>query len=123
MLTMALAFLLGLCVDMFYNTMGVHASACVVIGFARGRILELLAPRDGYDMKDRPTVSSLGLVWFLQYGLFMVLIHHLWFFFVEALTFQHFFNTLSKSLLTVLLTFTVLILGQFLFYRHERSTI
>src|ERR1700739_3319163 len=29
------SFVLGLCIDAFYNTQGMHASACVLMAFAR----------------------------------------------------------------------------------------
>jgi hypothetical protein len=122
-LTMFLAFILGLCVDMFYNTMGVHASACLVIGFARGRILELLAPRDGYDIKDRPTVSGLGLSWFVQYAVLVTLIHHIWLFLIEAFKVEGILSTLGSAFLSVLFTFLVLVLGQFLFHRQRKGAL
>ena len=39
---MLIAFLLGLTVDYFSNTMGLHTSACVLIGFLRNGYLKVL---------------------------------------------------------------------------------
>ena len=43
------SFSLGISVDMFTNTLGLHASTCLLIAFLRPKILAMLAPRDGYD--------------------------------------------------------------------------
>ena len=42
------AFLLGLCIDSFYDSPGVHTAALVLTGFFRGTILRLFEPRQGY---------------------------------------------------------------------------
>ena len=41
-LILVIAFVLGILVDMFYNTPGVHASACVFTGFIRPFVLPRL---------------------------------------------------------------------------------
>jgi hypothetical protein len=43
------AFLLGITVDMFVDTPGVHTSASVFMAFVRPFVLRILAPRDGYE--------------------------------------------------------------------------
>ena len=43
-----IAFGTGLIVDVFSNTMGMHAAACLVMAYARPSLLRILAPRDGY---------------------------------------------------------------------------
>ena len=48
-LTLILAFILGLSIDMFYDTQGMHAAACITMAFVRSFVLELFAPREGYD--------------------------------------------------------------------------
>jgi len=121
LVVMGVSFLLGLCVDMFYVSPGVHASACVLVGFVRGKVLELLAPRDGYDIKDRPSVGSLGIVWFIQYAFLIVLVHHCWFFVIESFRIDALFSSFGKALLSALFTFLVLLIGQFLFHRNKRS--
>ena len=39
-----IAFFIGLSVDVFSNTAGLHASACVLIAFLRSYILKILFP-------------------------------------------------------------------------------
>src|ERR1700740_3688647 len=49
LLVLLLSFAVGISVDIFYDTQGIHASSCVVLGFVRFYFLRLLAPREGYE--------------------------------------------------------------------------
>lgn len=63
-LILVIAFVLGILVDMFYNTPGVHASACVFTGFIRPFVLSRLEPRGGYTVDSSPTIITYGNRWF-----------------------------------------------------------
>jgi hypothetical protein len=52
--------IVGLVMDVFSNTPGMHMSACVVMMYARLNLLRLLAPREGYEFGTRPTVPRMG---------------------------------------------------------------
>ena len=80
----------GLVMDIFSSTPGMHMSACVVMMFARAHLLDLIAPREGYEYGLRPTVPRMGLAWFLTYAGLLIALHHLWLFFVEVYTFDRF---------------------------------
>src|SRR5688572_9031372 len=51
-LLLILAFITGLVVDMFSNTMGMHAAACVFMAYIRPGLLRIMAPRDGYEAES-----------------------------------------------------------------------
>ncbi|MCP2937499.1 hypothetical protein NK983_32875, partial [Salmonella enterica subsp. enterica serovar Typhimurium] len=59
LLVMFLAFVTGLVVDMFYDTAGIHAAVCTLIGYSRYYILKVLSPREGYDPGLTPTIQSM----------------------------------------------------------------
>ena len=63
-----IAFFTGLVIDMFYDTAGIHAASCTMIGFLRYFILKLLSPREGYDVGLSPTIESMGSLWFITYA-------------------------------------------------------
>src|SRR6056297_4336346 len=44
-----LAFILGMVVDLFSHTPGMHTSATVFMAFLRPYVLEFFSPRDGYE--------------------------------------------------------------------------
>ena len=111
----------GLVMDLFSNTPGMHMSACVIMIFVRLRWLRLIAPREGYEFGMRPTVPRMGLVWFVTYAGVLILVHHLWLFFVEIHRFDSFFTTFLRAVLSAAFTLGLCLLAQFLTSREERS--
>ena len=116
-----LSFAMGLAMDIFYDTGGLHAAAAVLLGFARPWVLRLLTPRDGYDNADTVNVHQMGWQWFGVYLLLLVLLHHTAFFLLELGSFQHFGLTMSKMLVSVLFTGVALLIIQLLFFPVRRS--
>ncbi|MDI1354374.1 MAG: rod shape-determining protein MreD [bacterium] len=114
------AFLLGVCIDFFYDSSGLHAAACTLMGFSRHYVLKYISPRDGYDIGVEPTVSDMGLAWFLRYAGTLVLVHHFSLFYLEIFRFSEFFHTLLRVLLSSIGTFGLIYLIQFLFYSKAR---
>lgn len=116
------SFLLGVCVDYFYDSSGLHATACTVMGFSRYYVLKYIAPREGYDVGVRPTVEDMGLEWFLRYAGTLVLIHHFCLFYLEIFRFSEFFSTLLRVILSSTGTLLLIYLIQFLFLNNTRRT-
>jgi len=116
------AFLLGACVDYFYDSSGLHASACTVMGFARYYVLKYVSPREGYDAGVKPTIEDMGLAWFLTYAGTLIVIHHLFLFYLEVFRFSEFFRTLLRVILSSIGTFGLIYLIQFLFFtKRDRA--
>lgn len=114
------AFLLGLSVDMFSDTAGLHASACVFMAYCRPYILNVVSSKQEYELGIRPTIRDLGFNWFFSYSLILVSIHHLLLFYLEVFGFGEFFHTLLRSLLSIVFTMILLILSQYLVYRPKK---
>lgn len=111
----------GLSIDMFTNTIGLHASACVLVAYSRPLLLRAIAPRDGYEFGMRPSVHDMGFEWFIKYAIVLIFIHHTWLFFLEVYSFSGFFHTLSRALLSTVFTFILVLLSQYLTF-PKRST-
>ncbi|MFT6165695.1 MAG: rod shape-determining protein MreD [Vicingaceae bacterium] len=111
-LVMGIAFVLGISIDVFTDTMGMHASACVFLAFARPYLLNILAPRDGYELNVPPTVGGLGWFWFLRYATIGVFLHHSFLFFVEVFRFSEFFDTLGRVLASSIFSIVLIFLAQ-----------
>lgn len=118
---LAIAFITGLSIDVFYDTAGLHAAACTLVGFLRYYILKLLAPREGYDAGLSPTIESMGPVWFITYSGIIIFIHHLCFFYLEIFRFNEFFSTLLRVILSSVCTFALVYVIQFLFYSPRKN--
>jgi rod shape-determining protein MreD len=116
-----IAFVLGLAIDAFYGTMGMHMAACTFIGWIRPRILRIMAPRDGYEFGSRPTIQDMGRAWFLTFASIIVVIHHFLLFFLEMFSFGEFFSTLMRVIASSAATLLLVLVTQFLFYRTKET--
>lgn len=111
-LLLILAFTLGLIIDAFQNTPGIHASATVFLAFMRPYFLRYIAPRDGYEPGSLPIPAHFGFLWFFKYAVFGVVSHHLFYFFVEAFTFKDIFATLWRVILSSIFTLLFIMIAQ-----------
>ena len=110
------AVVLGLVVDIFAGTLGIHASASVLLMFLRPFWLRTITPRQGFEVNTLPEIANYGLFWFLLYAGPLVIIHAIAVFFLEAAGSGLFWITLSKIGLTSLLTLVFMVSLQYLFY-------
>lgn len=114
---LVLGFLMGIGVDIFSNTPGVHSFATVLAAYARSGIIRVITPRED-DMSPYPGLAQNGWGWFLTYSFLMVLLHHTALFFIEVFTFAHFFDTFLRILLSALFSIFVIVLSQFIIFRE-----
>lgn len=113
-LLLLLAFLLGLTMDVFMNTYGMHTSATLLMAFLRPYILRYVSDRDSYEQTGAPSLRSNGFIWFLKYSFILVLAHHLTLFLIESFTFIAFFQTLLRTILSTFVTLLFILLGLYL---------
>lgn len=99
-----LAFLLGILVDIFYDSPGVHASAIVFIAYIRPYVLSFLKPVEGYNLSFSPTMKRFGLPWFFWYASIMMIAHLFFYFSMEAFTFAYIGSILLKTVLSYLIS-------------------
>jgi rod shape-determining protein MreD len=121
-LLLTLGFITGIIIDIFMNTLGIHAAATVFIAFLRPSILNSFSPRDGYEVGTRPVPSDYGFGWFFKYAAMMVLTHHLFLFFVEAFDTSEFLSTLWRSILSSIVS-VLFIFSAILFAKRDTKTI
>jgi cell shape-determining protein MreD len=113
------AFVLGITIDMFYNTAGMHAAAAVFMAYMRPGVLKLFSPRDGYEFGTQPTIQYLGVPWFLSYSGILILFHHLVLFYIEAFRFSEFFSTFFRVIISSIFTLLLVVVSQYLFQRKK----
>ncbi|MDR2839892.1 MAG: rod shape-determining protein MreD [Paludibacter sp.] len=109
MLTLTLAFMLGITIDIFSSTLGIHAFATVFVAFIRSGVIKLFFSIDeGFN--PSPSFFSLGVGVYIRYVSVIVVIHHILLFTLEAFSFANFGFVLLKALLSAIITI-LLILG------------
>ena len=84
-LVVLFSFLIGLVIDVFSNTPGMHAAACPLTGFIREPLIRFYM---GKDLPDGiyPSYKTFGYGGFFRYVLSLVVIHHVTLFLIESLT-------------------------------------
>jgi hypothetical protein len=115
------AFAIGITIDMFYDTAGMHAAACVFIAYIRPGVLKLFSPRDGYEFGTQPTIQYLGIPWFLSYSAILIILHHLILFYIEVFRFSEFFSTLFRVIISSIFTILLVVISQYLFNRKKEK--
>jgi hypothetical protein len=119
LLLFALAFIMGLTIDAFYDTPGLHAAACVLLAFVRILFISITVQKDGFDNEPEPTLSVMGLRWFFTYALILTLAHHFFLFNLEVFDLSQIPFTLSRFVLSSIFTVFLILLSSFLFYRKK----
>jgi len=119
-LTMLLGFMVGITMDLFSNTPGVHASACVVLGYVRPYLLNLFFQQNIKELGDTvPTLFRMGFRSFLLYILFALVIHHCYYYIIQIWSFKNILLIVYKTILSTLLSIILIILSQLIFAKKE----
>lgn len=113
MLFIFLSFLLGLCVDLFLDSGGVHAAACVTIAFIRPFILKF-----SFGMiYDHQTIKFSNTEFGQRFTYFSIIIfiHHLLLFSLEIFNVSHILLILKKTLFSGIFTILLCLIITVLF--------
>ena len=108
-------FILGFAVDIFNGTPGLNSAATVLMAYFRPNIISLTTRKSDIEGKTAPSLSEMGLQWFLLYSILLLIIHNLTLFFLEAFTFHLIGLVLLETLLSVLVSSFVIVLIIYIF--------
>jgi len=117
-LLLVLGFVLGISIDLFSHTPGMNSTATVFVAFIRPYILDIIAPREGYEKDSSPRLKIYGFTWFLRYTFILVLAHHFVLFYIEVFRFSDFFLTFSRVILSAVFSTLLIVTSQYLIYRE-----
>lgn len=115
---LGISFLLGLSIDIFNNTPGIHAGATVLLGFLRPAIARLISSREIIEKGNTPNMTQLGFASFLKYTVISVMIHHLFLFFAEAFSLGGFFETILRYILSSVFSILIILGSQFIIFKN-----
>jgi hypothetical protein len=114
------SFALGLGVDFFSNSLGINAAASVFSAFMRPGVIWLLKSKKEYEPGIIPGIRDLGFRWFFMYAFLLVIIHHGALFFLEIFSLSDYMQTFYRIVASSLVTLMLIILTQFIFYKHSK---
>ena len=119
LILMLVAFLLGISIDVFYDSLGLHSSSLVLVAYFRNYWLGTITPQGGYDTGEGPTLAANGLQWFMVYSVPLVFVHHFTLFFAEVGGFGIFWFTMQKVMTSLIFTMSVILFLQY--FSSDRS--
>lgn len=112
------SFLLGIIIDMFSNSGGIHATACLILAFIRPYIFKfsfgLSYEYQTIKLNDVLTPERFSFI------LLSVVIHHFTLFLLEAFEFSFFLDVLLRTLLSSVFTIILCIIIIYLIKPNKR---
>ena len=113
------SFLLGITMDMFSNSGGVHAAACVTLAYLRPSFFKfsfgLSYEYQTVKINERLTPERFSFI------LISVLTHHIILFLLEIFRFSFFWNILLRTVLSTIFTLALCILLIYLFKPSKKN--
>jgi hypothetical protein len=116
-----LGFGLGLSVDLFTGTPGLHAGATTLMAFCRPRIIKLISGTLKFDNIYEPNLNQLDGMWFLRYVFCMVFVHHFMLFLMESFSFHLFGQVLLRILLSVPVSMFLIMMILYIFKTDRKG--
>lgn len=113
-----ISFLLGISIDIFEDSGGINAAACLVAAFVRPNLLRF-SFGISYDHQNiRLSATPFGAK--LSYVFLMVLIHHFVLFSLEMFSVNHILLILKKTIFSSIFTAILILLSLTLFSKKYR---
>lgn len=96
-------FGIGLVIDLFMGTPGMHAGATTMMAFCRPGIIKIVSGSLKFDNITEPNLVQLDFYWFMRYTFCMVLVHNFTYFMLEGFS----FHLVGQALLCILVSVPV----------------
>lgn len=110
------AFFIGIVIDLFTDSMGIHAAAAVFIAYIRPSVIRIISVHDE-DTEEYPGLQKNRFSWFLTYTSIIVFAHHFILFYLQVLSLKCFFTTFLRVLISSFFTIFIIVLSQFIIFR------
>ncbi len=115
------AFLLGIVLDYFLGTPGLHAAPCVLIAYLRPFLINILISKEGAELNyAEPSIRSMGLAPYGLYVLVLTFIHNFYLVLLEWLQFGDFLYFISKVAATTGISMLLIFITEMLFFRKQK---
>lgn len=120
-LLLLLAFVLGLTIDFFLDSYGVHASACVLIAYLKPRFTNQMETQNTFQTTYNLSVHMVDTIQYLVYLSSLTAIFFFWLFLLEEFSFVRLHYILIKTILSTIISVLFMIVGQFLFFNKPQT--
>ena len=116
-----ISFSVGMVVDMFFKTPGLHAAACVLIAFVRPFLINVLLPKEATDWgNEEPSKKTMGAVPYVTYLIILTLLHHFYLILLEWMQFGSFLYFIGKLVATTLISLFLIMIADLFLNRKSK---
>lgn len=115
-----LAFLLGLCIDIFMGTPGLHAGATTLMAFCRPAIIKLVSGIPNNEPQKEPNFNTMGFDWWLRYSIVLLTIHGVSLFLLESFTIKLIWQTLLRTVISLPVSLFLITIILYLFSSNKK---
>lgn len=113
---MIIGAVVGLIMDIFCNSLGVHTASCIFIMFIRPYVIGALV-NDKDRLNEQISLRALGVEALFKYVVILVLVHHLTVFLLAAWSWSHIWFVLLETIVSSIITISVIMGYNALRYR------
>lgn len=117
----SIAFAIGLCVDIFDFTLGIHATASLFLIALRPLIIKILSVNKIKTGETVPSPKTKDFLWLLYYTLIMVFIHQSFTCMLEIWSFNHFAMTALTIAINTLITSLLILCIEYIFIPRKSN--
>ncbi len=115
-------FVVGMIVDMFYKTPGLHTASAVLIAYMRPYVINLLLPKEVTEWGDEePNRFSMGALPYSTYVLFLTILHNGYLILLEWIQFGSFLYFLGKLIGTSMISLLLMLIAELFVHRKTRT--
>jgi hypothetical protein len=114
------AFFLGLSIDLFSNSTGLHAASTVFVAFMRPAIIKWVGAPAEYEEHLQPGIADMGFRWFAFYSFFIILTHQFVLSLLESFFLAEIGLIFLRMILSTIVTLIFILIINYLFMREKK---
>ena len=105
---MIIGAVIGLIMDIFCNSLGIHTASCILLMFIRPYLLGIWV-NDKDRLNEQISLRAVGMESFIKYVVTLVFIHHTTVFLLAAWSWYHIGFVLLETLVSSIITIAIII--------------
>ena len=105
---MLIGLCVGLMIDVWHSSLGIHIAACVALSFVRPLLLSK-AVQDIERIKDNISIQTIGRIEYTKCAVILTVLHHFIVFSLETWNIQFWWIVLLQTLVSSIMTLCIIL--------------
>ena len=114
-----IGFGVGITMDCFSNTLGLHAFCCVLISYLRPFLIQLFVSEEDRKAGMTPSLELFGWNTYLKLTSILVCVHHCALFALESFSFTYWWETFLRIILSSIVCFLLITIFEVVKKSHQ----